>query len=77
MLGRLRAHGLAVVVVHPERVDGGGDDLEVARLHHRLEPEARDILKHILGVRPAEDRVEEPTVELTVDATGGVEVTLV
>jgi hypothetical protein len=69
-----RAHVVAVVVVDAERVDGGRDDLEVARPDDRLEPEPEpgEVGEHVVGVGAAEDRVQEEAVELPVDAARGV-----
>ena len=74
------AHELAVVVVHAERVDRRRDGLEVAGQDRRFEGGDRvgidgaDVLDDVGGVRAAEDRVEEPAVELSVDAAGGIDV---
>ena len=75
---RMTAHVLAVVVVHAERVDRRRDGFEVARqdgplqsIHGRgIHP--AEVGEHIGGVGGAEDRVEEPPVELSVDAAGSI-----
>ena len=79
-LGCVTAHHLAVVVVHAERVDRRRDGLEVARADGGFESRGgggirlAEVLDDVGRVRAAEDRVEEPAVELPVDATRGVDV---
>ena len=52
-----RAHELARVVVDAEEVERPGDPLEVARADGQLERRQR--LEDVLGVRAAQERVEE------------------
>src|SRR6266542_3846882 len=69
-------HGVAAVVVDPQQVDRGGDDLEVALVDVPEVAVDGEVGDHVFRVAALEQRVEEQPVLQPVDAPGGVEVLL-
>ncbi len=70
----MTADVVVVVVVHAEEVDRGGDRLEVAVVHERLEVVGRDIRDEVRRVAAEQQGLEERAVPQGVDAAGRVEV---
>ena len=69
------AEPLTEVVVDPQHVDRRGDGRQIAGPDDLLQAETGHVGEHVLGVRRAEDRVQEDPVHLPVHPAGRVDVT--